>query len=131
MADKLVTVADYVAQARTLLQDLVQPYRYSDNDLVAGINLAFYEISRLRPDLLMNTAYSAKVTPRRTLAAPTVPSYTSSDQTPNVAIPDQYRLALLYFIVGFAQLRDTEEVQDARASQFMNKFTSQLLAVMA
>lgn len=131
MVDTLSTVADFVTQARTSLQDLVSPYRYPDDDLVTAINMAFYEVSRLRPDILMDAAYTSAVSTRGALGAPSVPAYTAADQTPIVPIPNAYRMALIYFMVGYAQLRDAEEVQDARASQFMNKFTSQLLQTMA
>jgi hypothetical protein len=42
----------------------------------------------------------------------------------------QYRLALVYFILGTMQLRDEEDVQDARATAYMLKFTSMLIEPM-
>jgi hypothetical protein len=41
----------------------------------------------------------------------------------------QFRSALLYYVMGQVQIRDDEEVTDARASQFLNKFAAQLLTV--
>lgn len=113
----LSTVGDYIARARVLLQDTISPYRYSDDELTHNISLGFLEIRRLRPDLVMNVADA------------NLPDYSSSGQ--NVDIDVQYRVALLYYVIGQAQLRDEENVQDARASVFLNKFLSQMLKIEA
>lgn len=137
MADTLVTVADYVTQARSLLQDTTAQgsisgsYRYSDDDIITALNMAMYEIARVRADMLIESTYRKTTATRMTLAAPTITAYSSADQSPTIPIPDAYRLPLLYFIVGYVQLRDAEDVQDARASQFINKFAAQLMAVQA
>jgi hypothetical protein len=47
----LVTVADYVSDARVLLQDTVEPYRYADTELVTGLNFALMECRKQRIDL--------------------------------------------------------------------------------
>jgi hypothetical protein len=41
----------------------------------------------------------------------------------------QYRVAFLFFMVGFAQLRDEEDTQDTRAAAFIGKFTQQLMSL--
>lgn len=116
----LDTVANYVADARVLLQDTVDaPYRYSTAELVENLNLGLLEIRRLRPDLLMSSFRG------------TFPSYSASALTTTVALDVQYRMALLYYICGQAQLRDDEATQDSRATVFLNKFTSQMLTIGA
>lgn len=115
----LDTVANYIADARVLLQDTVSPYRYSDAELVENINLGLLEIRRLRPDLLMASFRS------------TFPSYSANSTSTSVAVDVQYRMSLLYYICGMAQLRDDEATQDVRASGFLNKFTSQMLTIGA
>jgi hypothetical protein len=107
----LDTVQDYVSQARVLLQDTVQPYRYPDPDLLTALNIGQLEARRERPDLYLTVT--------------SVPAYTAVDSTA-VTMDQQYRLPFLYFVVGFAQLRDQEEGQDARAAVFLSKFVSQL-----
>ena len=131
MSDILVTVGDYVASARTLLQDLVAPYRYSDDDLITGLNLGLYEATRLRPDIFLDAIYTGVVPASSALSAPNPTMYSSLSEAVATNIPPPYRLAFTYYIVGNAQLRDSEEVQDARASQFLNKFTMQLLDIKA
>lgn len=113
----LDTVADYVADARVLLQDAVEPYRYPSAELVENLNLGLLEMRRLRPDLMMTTFRSS------------IPKYSISSPTTAVACDVQYRMALLYYICGQAQLRDAEEMQDGRALAFLNRFTAQMLTL--
>jgi hypothetical protein len=108
-------VSDYLTASRIILQDEVTPYRYSDASLILALNLGLLETRRIRPDIFLKVA--------------TVPTYTTTTQT--VAFDPQYRVALLYYICGQAQLRDDEQTQDTRAAIFMNKFTSQLLTYAA
>lgn len=111
----LQTVADYVAEARVLLQDQVVDYRYADAEILSALNMAFLEARRLRPDMFMLT--------------PTViPSYSTVNATV-VAIDPQYAMSLLYYIVGMMNLRDQEDSQDQRASALMAKFVAQLLSI--
>lgn len=111
----LATVSDYVTQARVLLQDTIAgPYRYSDDELVAALNIAMIEIRRIRPDIFIATT--------------TTPSFVTPVDATAVSVDEQYRLAVLYFVCGYAQLRDAEDTQDARAGVFMQKFTSTLTA---
>lgn len=115
----LSTVQDYIDRARVLLQDQIAPYRYPDSDLVENLNMGILETRRLRPDIL------------RTYLSGAPPSYTTASMSATVDIPYQYRVAYVYYICGQAQLRDDENVQDSRASIFLNKFTSQLLSIMS
>src|SRR5690349_10433924 len=109
----LDTVADYVTEARTLLQDTVETYRYSDASLVSALNIGILTARRLRPDLFLSG---------------TIPSFTEADIASSTAfdMDVQYRVPFVYFIVGHAQLRDEEDVQDQRAAAFIGKFTTQL-----
>lgn len=110
----LNTVADYVALARVLLQDKVDsPYRYSDQDLVLSLSLSLQEANKLRPDLFLSTPLQV---------------YAVNDATP-VPFSPLYSLSLVMFMVGFAQLRDSEEVTDQRAAAFISIFNSKLLTV--
>src|SRR4051812_34409102 len=104
----LDTVADYVREVRTLLQDQVAPYRYTDPELLSALNMGILAARAKRADLFLN-----RVTP----------SFSSVDATPFV-MDEQYRLAFIYFMVGHAQLRDEEDTADQRAGAFLNKFTS-------
>lgn len=115
----LDTVADYIADARVLLQDTVEPYRYSSAELVENLNLGLLEIRRMRPDLMTGTFRTS------------VPKYSSTSTSTAVAIDVMYRVALLYYVCGHAQLRDDEATQDQRSLAFLNKFTAQMLTLGA
>lgn len=109
-------VSDYITEARVLLQDTFAVSRYADSELVAGLNAAFLEAYRLRPDMFIGK---------------TVPSYSSASTGTAVDCPTAYRMAFLYYVIGHAQLRDEEATEDARASTYLNKFVAQLLTVAA
>lgn len=111
----LDTVAQYVGEARILLQDTVPTYRYGDAELVATLNLGIMTARRNRPDLFMEVT--------------TIPQFTTSDIAAGTAfaMDVQYRVPFLFFMVGFAQLRDEEDTQDARSAAFIGKFTQQLM----
>lgn len=110
----LDTVADYIARSRSLLQDSVVSYRYSDDDIVEALNDGIMEARRIRPDLFLSTFRT------------TLPVYSSGSTGVTVVIDQQYRMAFVYYICGQMQLRDQEDVTDTRAIAFLNKFSGQL-----
>lgn len=107
----LDTVQDYVAAARTLLQDAVEPYRYDDSNFVDALNFALLQARLLRSDLFMGRAPD---------------SFAANDDTA-VTMDVQYRMALVYFVAGHVQLQDEEDTQDSRAAAFLQKFTALLV----
>lgn len=110
----LGTVQSYVTDARTLILDKVQPYRYSDDDMINGLNLALAEGRRLRPDLFI-CGYGVDIPQYLAITGETVP------------IEAQFRLAFVYGIAAHVLLRDEEDVQDSRANSFLNRFQSILV----
>jgi hypothetical protein len=112
----LGTVAEYITSARVLLQDAITPYRYADDELVLALNFALMEARRLRPDLFLEYFHERAA----------FPEFDTDDTTEEVDIDVQYRSAILYYIVGHAQLRDDEPTQDSRAMAFLGKFAQQL-----
>lgn len=109
-------VGDYVTKARELLQDqAVGNYRYADAELVSALALSLPEAKLLRPDLFLTGVLQ---------------NFTVSDIAANTAVSfdPMYRMALVYYMCGQAQLRDDEETQDQRAAAFLSMFTSKLRA---
>jgi hypothetical protein len=111
--ETLETVYDYVTEARTLLQDSVSPYRYDDDSLLAAFNVTLLSARGMRPDLFIFHHHAQ------------VPHF-SEVASDRVHIEPQFRLALLYGLVGHAILRDQEDVQDARAATYMQDFRAML-----
>lgn len=113
----LATLQDMVNRCRTLLQDTISPYRYTDDILVEALNMAVMEARRIRPDLMQS------------YFATSLPTFTSATMGATVSIEEMYKPAFVYYMVGHAQLTDDEDNQDARATVFINSFKSQLLTV--
>lgn len=113
----LDTVADYLTESRTLLQDVVVPYRYSDASLVAALNEGVQESRRARPDLWLGVT--------------SLPTYSALTTTTTVTIDQMYRMAFVYYMCGRAQLSDQEDTEDQRALAFLGKFSSTLTGVVA
>lgn len=109
----LVTVAEYIDEARRLMQDREEPYRYSDGDIILSLNIGLLEARRLRPDLF--------------LSSPTVPSYSVDGDI--VAFDQQYRPALVEFIASNIMFEDEEEITDSRAAAFYAMFRQKLLGL--
>lgn len=118
MALPLSTVQDYVDQARVLLQDQVVPYRYADATLIDALNDAAAEMCRLRPDLVF-----------KLMRDQSFPFFTTLGQT--VDIDYRYRVSALNYIVGYAQLADMEDTEDARSAAFIQAFTARLTTLQA
>ena len=110
------TIRDYIDSARILLQDTMPAERYSDDEFKLALALAFDEAYRIRPDMFIRNE---------------VPDLTNAGVTTPVPVPRGYQSAFLYYMCGHVQLRDQEDTQDNRASIFLNKFTTQLLATAA
>lgn len=111
----LDTVADYLSEARVLLQDTVAPYRYADSELVSALNIALPETAKARPDLFIGQT--------------TFQSFSVSNTSVKVNMDPMYRTSLLYYVLGHAQLRDDENVTDQRAEAFFNMARSKLLTL--
>jgi hypothetical protein len=112
----LETVADLVANARVLLQDRIEPYRYETDQLVAALNIALQDARRIRPDIFLPNF--------------TIPSYSSADMSATIVFPEFYKSALLYFVVGFAHMRDEEATADARATALLGTFNAELTGIV-
>lgn len=121
-ATGLTTVSDYVTDARTLLQDKVLPYRYSDDEVVTALNATLLDARRLRPDLFLGDGTDTFLD--------AITTYTTNDTTV-VDIEQGFRLAVLYGVIGHAFLRDQEDVQDARSQAFLKLFRDKLMTLDA
>jgi hypothetical protein len=114
MSTALLTISDYIADARTLLQDTLAPYRYADSELVVAMNVALLEGRRLRPDLFVYNKDNKRGG---------VPSFQANDGT-DLEMEESFRLAFLHGMCAHALERDQEDIQDERASTFMKIFNT-------
>ena len=110
------TVQDYINDARTLLQDTIQPYRYDNPSLLTAFNACLLETRRLRADLFV---YGSK---RKIFL------FANVDQS-EVDIEEPFRLAVVMGTVSHALARDQDDVLDERAARFWQSFYSMLTGV--
>lgn len=116
MTLNLMTVSGFVKGIRGLLQDRRKPYRYSDEAVLAGLNLAMLEGSRVRPDIFI-CRYGTNV-----------PQFESVNGD-NLGIEAKFRLAFEYGAAAHVLLRDQEDVQDQRANTLNENFHNILVGV--
>jgi hypothetical protein len=116
----LDTVTDYCAEARVLLQDVTNPVRYSDEELTSALQMGLMEARRLRPDLFLG-------------ASPGLLTVTDPTAVGNqlAGVDVQYRVPLLYYIVGHCFMRDEEEGSENRGAQYHQRFIGKMLALAA
>jgi hypothetical protein len=129
----LFTVGDYLKDVRTLLQDRIEPYRYSTGSLVRALNFVMLEVRRLRPDLFIGLLDN-------------VPQYdwdealdaepgTDDDDDDNptwslyVPIEQSFRPAMIFGITGHAMARDQEDIEDERTTGHIMTFENMLTEV--
>lgn len=109
----LNTVADYISDARTLLQDKITPYRYEDSSLLVALNVTLLEARRLRGDLFV---FNLR-------AEGQAQSFVTVDDT-FVDMEPQFRVGILYGLCAHTLMRDQEETEDVRAQSFTANFNA-------
>lgn len=119
VSSALETISDYISDARVLLQDQIQPYRYDDPSLLTAMNVTLLEGRRVRADLFVWNPCSPKVQ-----------FFTANDGT-KVFMEEPFRLAFLHGMCAHALERDQEDIQDERAGKFMAIFNNILLGTGA
>ena len=123
-------VGDYLMDVRTLLQDKIQPYRYSTESLVEALNLTLLEVRRLRPDLMW--AYLDNVPQYQFQPQGDTPAEDDESNptwTEWVPLEQQFRKAIVFGITGHAQQRDQEDIEDERATADLMAFENMLVEV--
>ena len=142
MAQTYVDVTHYVYMARLELQDLILPYRYPDTTVVRALNRAVAELSRLRPDILLDLKYQSPLgkgdiddgIPSQyaitDIGFDSAGNYVEGKGT-FVPIPSKYISAVEWFMPGWLQFFDVTDTQDQRAQGFLAKFQQHLITLNA
>lgn len=108
------TIADVLTEARNILSDTREPYRYTDARLILALNQAFAETKRLRPDLFISVNF-------------VLPSYTVSDTAQAFPIDEMYFPTVVDYVVGRQAFADDEFTLDGRAAAFFQKWQGNLI----
>lgn len=108
------TVEQIILGARRILQDEVTPYRNPTDDLLSFLNNALYELKRIRPDAWLGQF------------GVDLPEYTDTpgDLAELIPINPMFYQGLIYFVAGYAELKDDEYTVDGRAALLLQAFIS-------
>lgn len=133
------TWGDLLTEARVIIQDTVSPFRYSDAVLRSKLNRGLQELARLRPDAFWDLFDRDDViVPEVALVDPDPPDDPSNPQpveqttvlvTDPFPLPMQFYTALVYWVVGSAELVDDEFTNDGRAMTLLAQFKSMVVAL--
>jgi hypothetical protein len=124
------TVSDYVSAVRSLLQDLIVPERYADQDIINALNNCIAEISRIRPDLFLDLKYQTRLLSGDLRdGVPALYATTDIAAGTVVPIPSNYFLPVQWYASGFLQLYDVTDTQDQRAAAFLERAKSMLMGL--
>lgn len=109
-----------IDEAREILQDTDEPYRYDDSILLNILNRALQELGRIRPDAFWTTFSTDDIV---------VPEVTSLTLGTTYPLPMQFYLPVVSFIVAWAEVLDDEFTQDGRAGMLLQQFKTQVLSL--
>lgn len=116
MGERLHTISDYMESIRAVIQDQLDPPRYADTDILTGFNMMLLEARRLRADLFVNKWGND------------VPHYDNNDGSV-VPMEPQFRLGFVFGAAAYVLTFDAEDVQDKRATDFMDFFHTILTGI--
>lgn len=116
------TYQNAIEEARTLLQDTLEPFRYPDDVLLTKLNRALQELGRIRPDAFWNEFNAAT----GEIDVPEIDGATLGD---DFDPPMQFFSAIVYFITGSAEIIDDEFVNDGRAMMLLSGFKQQVIGI--
>jgi hypothetical protein len=109
-----------IDEAREILQDTDEPYRYEDSTLLNILNRALQELGRIRPDAFWTTFVTDDIV---------IPEVTSLDLSTTFPLPSQFYLPVVSFIVAWSEVLDDEFTQDGRAGMLLQQFKTQVLSL--
>jgi len=109
-----------IDEAREILQDPDEPYRYDDSILLNILNRALQELGRIRPDAFWTTFSVDDIV---------IPEITSLDLSTTYPLPMQFYLPVVSFIVAWAEVLDDEFTQDGRAGMLLQQFKTQVMGL--
>ena len=109
-----------ISEAREILQDTEEPYRYSDELLLNKLNRGLQEIGRIRPDAFWDTFSVDNVV---------IPEVETGDLAETFPIPMQFYAPTVSFIAAWAEVLDDEFTTDGRAAMMLAQFKEQVMGL--
>lgn len=106
-------LSDLITQVRELVQDEVEPYRYSDERFYRTLNNAFAETYRLRPDIFVDLNF-------------VIPFVTPVNATDTFPLDQQFYTAFVDFVVSMTEFSDDEWTVDGRAMTLLQLYGARI-----
>lgn len=135
------TWQNLVDEARVILQDTEEEYRYSDAILLSKLNRGLQELGRLRPDAFWEffNEDTDDIAVPEVVVTDADPD-TDTDEfdatedaeialTANFNLPGMFYAPLVFFVASSAELLDDEFTQDSRAVTLMQSFKSMVISL--
>lgn len=114
------TYATLLTEAREILQDTQEPYRYSDDLLINKLNRGLQAMARIRPDAFWDTFSVTDVV---------VPEVAIGDINTVFPLQMQFYNPLVYYVVAWAEVVDDEFTNDGRAATLIASFKAELIGL--
>lgn len=133
------TWQNIIDEARVILQDRTEPFRYSTGTLTSVLNRGLQELGRIRPDAFYDRFLTDDIL---------VPEVASSDADPdqdpdtvdededsvvaltaNFDLPMMYYAPLVFWVAANGELTDDEFTDDGRVAVLIDKFKSMLVGL--
>ena len=114
------TYQNLITEAREILQDTEESYRYSDGVLLNKLNRGLQELGRIRPDAFWDTFVTDDIV---------VPEVTTGMLGDTFPIPMQFYNPLVSWIVAWAEVLDDEFTVDGRADMLIKQFKTQVMGL--
>lgn len=118
------TIGDVITEARDILQDEQEPYRYTTDRLYAYLNRAFLEIKAIRPDAYWGRYVASQYPPSYD-----IPEYAAGDEAELWPLSTILFAPTVEYVAGAAELKDDEFTNDSRAAILLTMFRNKLTAV--
>ena len=135
------TYQNLIIEAREILQDSQEPFRFTDATLLNQLNRALIELGRLRPDAFTDRFDEGSgdiIVPEVVATDPTPdsdPDELDVDEDSQVALtssidwPMQFYPAMVAYVIGSAELTDDEFTDDGRAATLLSSFKTEILGL--
>lgn len=120
------SIDDALREARSIINDEDEPFRYSNASLLRILNTALREVYSLRPDAFVGNFHSG------VLSANDAVDYTEDDlevAPTETAFPIDDRIfysPVVLYVAGKAELSDDEFANDGRAMTILQAFRNNL-----
>ncbi len=110
---------DVLDEARTINHDREEPYRFSNDQLIAILNRGLIEVARVRPEFFPYDETSGDII---------APEVVAAELDSDVTLPVGYFSALVFYVSSMIDITDDEFSTEGRAMSVLGLFKAQLVA---